>query len=142
MTRPRRDPIEREDIDWYARVYEYAFAIGVLHRSRTSLLVPGSGAGQRLRQAIICELCTGPSKSRLDWKTFVLTFDGPIEDHLRDEVAHPHFERELARLYDAGILEWHAASQTLRLNPPPLEVLRAHIAKCREHDAEYWRAAA
>ncbi|MDP1598730.1 hypothetical protein [Phenylobacterium sp.] len=133
---------DRETLDWYTRVYEFVSAIGVIHRSRTPLLTPGSGAGQRLRQDMVLGLCIGPAKPRFDPESYVLTFEGSLEELMPEDVGHRNFGREFERLCAAGIFEWNGEAQILRLNPPPVDQVRAHIAKCRGFDAEYWREAA
>lgn len=135
-------PADQTSLDWYARVFEYAMAIGVIHRSSTPLLTPGSGQGQRLRQDMVAGICVGPTYARFDRKTFVLTFEGALETLMPDEAGHKNFDREFARLCEAGIFEWDFQAQVLRLNPPPLERVRAHIAMVRRNHAEYWREAA
>lgn len=58
------------------------------------------------------------------------------------EADHRHFKREFNRLCAEGILEWDEVGQILRLNPPPLDLVRGHIARVRVLDAEYWREVA
>lgn len=41
---------------WYRDVFPYLMATAALHRSRSPLLRPGSGAGQRLREALVLGL--------------------------------------------------------------------------------------
>ena len=137
-----REPMDREWLDWFTRVSEYVFAIGVVHRTRTPLLMPGSGAGQRLRQDMVAGLCVGPAKPHFERETYVLTFQGALDEHMPKEAKHPNFDREFARLCAAGIFVWDQNAKILRLNPPPLDLVRAHIATCRDLDAEYWREAA
>lgn len=134
--------VDRRELDWFARVHEYVSAIGVIHRSRTPLLNPGSGAGQRLRQNIVAMLCLGPAKPSFDRETFVLIFEGSLAELMPLDLVHPNFAREFERLCAAGIFEWDPVARILRLNPPPLDLVRAHIATCRDHAAEYWREAA
>jgi len=138
---------DRSRRHWYATEWEFVFAVGVMHRATTALLRPGSGRGQRLRQDMVCYLCMGPIDARLDRPTLRLTFEGRRSELFKETLKHPHFLREFARLNDAGILEWRAADGepasdegTLVLAPPPPELVRHHVRKCRELDAEYWRA--
>lgn len=133
---------DRAFLDWYSRVFEYVNAIGVIHRSGTALLTPGSGTGQRLRQNMVAGICLGPAKPSFDRETFVLTFEGSLEALMPEEAGHKNFDREFGRLCAAGIFEWDAKAKVLRLNPPPLDRVRDHIAMCRKHHAEYWREAA
>ena len=133
-----REPMDREWVEWHQRVDEYAKAIGIVHRAHTPLLRPGSGAGQKLRLNIVDGLCMGRDLPSFDRRTYVLTFEWCLEDLMPDEFGHPHFEREFIRLQRAGILEWDDKDQTLRLNPPPIELVRERIAKFRRLDAEYW----
>lgn len=135
-------PADRASMDWYSRVMEYVSAIGVAHRIGTPLLMPGSGLGQRLRLDMVAGLCVGPAHPRFDRETFVLTFEGGLDTLMPREAGHKNFDREFARLCEAGLFEWDANRRILRLNPPPLERVRAHIARCRQLDAEYWREAA
>jgi len=138
---------ERWKRHWYAKEWEFVFGIGVMHRATTALLRPGSGRGQRLRQDMVCYLCMGPIDPELDRATLRLTFRGRRSELFRETFEHPHFIREFARLTGAGILEWRAATGAdasdegvLILNPPPPDLVRSHIRKCRELDAEHWRA--
>lgn len=117
-------------------------AIGVIHRSSTPLLMPGSGQGQRLRRDMVAGICLGPTYARFERKAFVRTFEGALEALMPYEAGHKNFDREFARLCEAGIFEWVPQAQVLQLNPPPLERVRAHIARMRQNHAEYWREAA
>lgn len=132
---------------WNAKEWEFVFASGVMHRATTALLRPGSGRGQRLREEMVCYLCMGPIEPDLDRATLRLTFKGRRSELFRETFKHPHFMREFARLTKAGILEWRAVAiadesgeGVLILSPPPPDLVRNHIRKCREVDAEYWRA--
>jgi hypothetical protein len=135
-------PINREFREWYVKDFEVTMAIGVLHRSTTPLLCPGSGRGQRLRQELAVGLCLGSPHPVLDRKTFTLMFKGTVEELFGRHAAHPHFLREFDRLVNAGLFAWRAAPEggiDLVLSPPPLTLVRDHIRKCRDLDAEHWR---
>lgn len=128
--------------DWYVKDSEAVFAIGVMHRATTPLLQPGSGRGQRLRLELVCQLCLGPAYATLDRETLTLAFHGKGEDIFGPRFAHPNFRREFDRLIAAGIFAWTGSlteGGKLVLAPPSQEVVREHIRKCREFDAEHWR---
>lgn len=140
--RDDRATFDREQLDWYRRTHEFVFAIAVTHRTRTPLLTPGSGAGMRLRQAMVDALCLAPPDARFDRQTYVLSFEGDYASRFGKLAQHRHFQREFDRLCAAGILDWRPDIQVLRLNPPELDLVRTHVDLCRQNDAEYWREAA
>lgn len=115
---------------WWRDVFPYVFAIAVLHRSRTAILRPGSGPGQRLRENLVVGLLLnrhgGPSVlPMLNPESLALSFHGDLSSLFRDDVRHPRFEVELAALVEAGILELRPNG--VRIAPPDPEDVRGHV---------------
>lgn len=96
--------------NFFRDVMPYVFATEVLHRTQTPLIRPGSGTGQRLRQAMVCGVLMnihgGHQRTpTLDPETLALDYPGDIASVFRSEAKHPRFARELAVLTEAGVLE-------------------------------------
>lgn len=137
-------PLEEESGDpdiprnFFRDVWPYVMAAEVIYRSRTPLLRPGSGAGQRLRLALVqgplINIHGGPFKTpTLDPETLALGFSGGPAAIFRDEAEHPRFEQELAALTEAGIVsisEDRRRGPVVRIHAPPGlqdEVLRQKV---------------
>ncbi|MER9951854.1 hypothetical protein [Mesorhizobium sp. M0047] len=126
---------------WYRDVFPYLMAASVLHRSRTSLLRPGSGAGQQLREKLVI----GPllnihggarAVPLLEPDTLAFVFKGDLESVFRDDVFHPRFQAELEALTAAGILDIREGR--VRVLSPDAEAIATYIADYRSGKAEYW----
>jgi len=95
--------------NFFRDVWPYVMAAEVLHRSRTDLIRPGSGAGQKLRQAMVCGVLLNihgglQSIPTLDPETLALDYPGDLASVFRDEAEHPRFAQELAALAEAGVI--------------------------------------
>lgn len=126
--------------DWYVYVHEYAFAIGVMHYSTTTLLK--GGRGMRLRQALVQDLATGRLNPAFDPHTFVLTSRGTAAELFGSQADHPGFTKAFNELVEARIFEVLGnvdGVMTVALHPPPVAVVQAHVDRCRASDSEYWR---
>lgn len=95
-----RLPIDADDTDlspaFHRYTFHYLMANAACHR-RTETLRPGSGKGQRLREAIVSELLIsgwGKTLPKLDSETLDLSFEGHVADLLADQIDHPRFEME------------------------------------------------
>ncbi|MDQ1155484.1 hypothetical protein [Brevundimonas sp. SORGH_AS_0993] len=109
---------------WFRDVFPYHFGTGVLHRSSTPLLRPGSGVGQRLRLEIVETVLSSrvlgyPS---MDPETLDFVYDSDLATLFDDLVEHAHFPREFERLQQAGIVSWAetdlSGNGVLRIHPP------------------------
>ncbi|CAN5122202.1 hypothetical protein BH10PSE1_BH10PSE1_13880 [soil metagenome] len=109
---------------WIRDIWPYHFGTGVLHRARTPLLRPGSGAGQRLRLEIIETVLSSPFRGYPPMEPESLTFvyDSDFQSLFGDLLDHPHFPREFAKLLEARILSWVSTGPegrgVLRVHPP------------------------
>ncbi|SFH92422.1 hypothetical protein [Methylobacterium brachiatum] len=126
---------------WYRDVFPYLMATAALHRNRTPLLRPGSGAGQRLREALVVGLLLNLHGGRrvvprLEPDSLALVFRGDAATLFRDDFCHPRFEAELATLAEAGILD--VREDRVRVLSPNREAVVAHVADSRAGKAQHW----
>ena len=136
---PPDPPIEGYPARWYRDVYPYLAAVTKLHR-RTPLLRPGSGRGQQLRELLVYELLLNlkggaQPPPRLEADTQAFCFRGDLEAHYPEQIRHPDFERELARLVEAKILDWRFGM--IRVLPPAGDV-EAEVRERKAGMAQYW----
>ncbi|MBU1347289.1 MAG: hypothetical protein KKA16_10100 [Alphaproteobacteria bacterium] len=94
---------------FFRDAWPYVMAAEVLHRTRTDLIRPGSGKGQKLRQAMVCGVLLNihgglQSIPTLDPDTLALDYPGDLKSVFRDEAEHPRFTEELAALTEAGVI--------------------------------------
>ena len=138
-------PEEAPDADtpprWYRDVFPYLMASAALHRSRTPLLRPGSGTGQRLREALVVGLLLNIHGGRrvvprLEPDSLALVFRGDAATLFRDDVRHPRFDAELQTLVAADILDVRE-DRVRVLSPDPMAVV-AHVADGRAGKAQMW----
>ncbi|MCQ4190083.1 hypothetical protein [Methylocystis suflitae] len=125
---------------WYRNVFPYLMASAALHRSRTALLRPGSGAGQRFREKLVFGLLMnvhGRSRlwPRLDPDTLALVFSGDQDELFEEDSLHPRFAIELDVLLRAGVLDLQP--QRLRVLPPDRDAVLAYVAEHRFDKAQY-----
>jgi len=95
--------------NFFRDAWPYVMAAEVLHRTRTDLIRPGSGKGQKLRQAMVCGVLLNihgglQSIPTLDPDTLALDYPGDLKSVFRDEAEHPRFTEELAALTEAGVI--------------------------------------
>lgn len=95
--------------NFFRDAWPYVMAAEVLHRTRTDLIRPGSGTGQKLRQAMVCGVLLNihgglQSIPTLDPETLALDYPGELASVFRDEAEHPRFALELAALIGAGVI--------------------------------------
>lgn len=128
---------------YFRDVFPYLFASSVLHRSQTHLLRPGSGPGQQLR----ADLVVGPLLNiqggvrpwpRLEPDSLAFVFEGTLSDLFGDKADHPRFGTEMETLTNAGLLDWDG--KCLRILPPDVDALTAHVVDGRVSKAEHWMA--
>jgi hypothetical protein len=129
---------------WYRDVLPYLMATTALHRSRTALLRPGSGTGQRLREKLVLDLLLemhGKARPvvRLEPDTLALVFRGDWDSLFGDNVQHPRFRIELDSLIAAGILDVSDAG--VRVLSPGVDEVIAFVAKGKAGKAGYWAEA-
>lgn len=122
-----------------AGISDFVYSIQIVHRAHTPLFRPGSGSGLRVRLSILSRFSQSMGGEVIDSQSLVMRLSGQLEALGFAYIDHPHFRREFARLSQAGILEWDPAENVLRLNPPPVELVRARVANRRADDAAYWR---
>jgi hypothetical protein len=126
---------------WYRDAFPYLMASAALHRSRTPLLMPGSGAGQRLRQGLVVDLLLNTHGGDrpfplLEPDTLAFVFRGALEELFRDDFRHPRFEVELETLKEAGILD--VLPGRVRVLPPDQEALVVHVERSLANKAQLW----
>lgn len=126
---------------WYRDVFPYLMATAALHRSRTALLRPGSGPGQRLREALVVGLLLNVhggirAVPRLEPDTLALVLRGDLPTLFRDDARHPRFETDLRALTDAGILD--VREDRVRVLSPDREAVAAHVIEERAGKAHHW----
>jgi hypothetical protein len=137
---PKDDPGDDIPRNWFRDVHPYHLGASVMHRSRTPLLRPGSGAGQRLRLEIVERILNNYRFAfpLMEPETLSFDFHGDLPALFDDLCEHPKFKSEFERLIDAGVLAWTQTEDpdigTLRVLPPEgLEdkVIRSAIAHAR-----------
>ena len=130
-----RWPEEEEDgltHNYYRAVAPYVFSSSVIHRSKSALLRPGSGPGQRLRESLVVSLLLGGRGDtrlipRLEPDTLALVVRGDMASLFGPDMRHPRFEKDFATLVAAGIFDYQNA--VLRVQPLDKEEVAAHVAK-------------
>jgi hypothetical protein len=126
---------------YFRDVYPYLSAASVLHRSRTPLLRPGSGLGQKLRETLVVGLLLnihGGSRPwpRLDPETLAMVFEGDLRSLFREDVDHARFAVEFQRLQDEGVLVW--TDDVLEVMPPDVDELMAWVLEHPAGLAQHW----
>lgn len=122
-----------------AGIWDFVYSIQIVHRAHTPLFRPGSGSGLRVRLSILSRFIQPMGGAIIDSQSLTMRLSGQPEALGFGYIDHPHFQREFARLSQAGILEWDPIGNVLRLNPPPVELVRARVANRRADDGAYWR---
>ncbi len=140
-----RDPVEaildpKTPPRWYRDVYPYLMATAVVHR-RSALLRPGSGEGQRLREALVVGLLLnihgGPRPvPLLEPDTLAFVFKGELTSLFRHDAEHPRFKVELETLTNAGVLD--VRDNQVRVLTPGAVAVAALVANDRSGLAEHW----
>lgn len=129
---------------WYRDVFPYLMATAALHRSRTALIRPGSGPGQRLREARVLGLLLnvhGGTRAVpwLEPETLAFVFQGDLASLYRDDAQHARFKAELETLIAAGILD--VQEGRVRVLSPNAEAVAERVSDNRTGKAEYWAEA-
>jgi hypothetical protein len=127
--------------NYYRAVVPYVFSSSVIHRSKSALLRPGSGQGQRLRESLVVSLLLGGKGGtrlvpRLDPDTLALIVRGDIASLFGTDASHPRFEKDFASLVASGIFEYEDG--VLRVLPADREEVAAHVAKGHADRAHYF----
>ncbi len=122
-----------------AGIWDFVYSIQIVHRAHTPFFRPGSGSGLRIRLSILSRFSQHMGGAIIDSESLVIRLSGQPDTLGFAYIDHPHFQREFARLSLAGILAWDPVENALRLNPPPVELVRARVANRRADDAAYWR---
>ena len=94
---------------FFRDVWPYVMAAQVLHRTTTAIIRPGSGAGQKLREAMVLGVLLNIHGGTqvvpvLDPDSLALDFPGTIDAVFRDETRHPKFAQELETLMEAEVI--------------------------------------
>ncbi len=129
---------------WCEFVVSYLMGMYAVHRKHTALVRIGSGQGQRLRESLLgYALMNGVDTENLpmlDAATLALKFPGHLYNFVNsDDLNHKKFDREFARLIDAGIFSWEADENgrgILTVFPPSPTILIDHLKRSREMKAE------
>ena len=127
--------------NYYRAVVPYVFSSSVIHRSKSALLRPGSGPGQRLRESMVVSLLLGGKGSKklipqLEPDTLALVVSGDTASLFGDDAEHPRFEKDFASLAAAGIFEYEDG--ILRVLPADKDEVAAHAAKGFTDRAQYF----
>jgi hypothetical protein len=141
-----RDP-EEKTIDpdtpprWYRDTFPYLMAFAVLHGSRTALLRPGSGRGQRLRERMVLGLLLNTRGAhgmmpQFEPDTPAFAFKGQPTSLFGDDATHADFDDALAALTGAGVLE--IGDNLIRVFAPDGAALAEYITKQRTGRAEHF----
>lgn len=119
---------------WYRDTFPYLMAFAVLHGSRTALLRPGSGAGQRLRHRLVVgTLLNTRGEHGLtplfepDTLAFVIKGDPAVL--FGEDRRHADFAKAVEALTEAGILE--IGSDFVRVFAPDPNALANYIEQQR-----------
>jgi len=112
---------------FFRDLWPYVMAFELLYRTRAPLIRPGSGPGQKLRQAMVGGVLLNihggfQSIPTLDPDTLDLDYPGDLASVFRDEAEHPRFDQELATLTKAGIIAVFndpKRGPIVRILPPP-----------------------
>ena len=127
--------------DYYRAVVPYLLSSSVIHRSKSALLRPGSGPGQRLRESMVVSLLLGGKGDKrlipqLEPDTLALVVSGDTASLFGDDAEHPRFEKDFASLVAAGIFEYEDG--ILRVLPADKDEVAAHAAKGFTDRAQYF----
>lgn len=127
--------------NYYRAVLPYVFSSSVIHRSKSALLRPGSGAGQRLRESMVVSLLLGGKGSKrlipqLEPDTLALVVSGDAASLFGVDAEHPRFEKDFASLVAAGIFEYEDG--ILRVLPADKDEVAAHAARGFTDRAQYF----
>lgn len=127
--------------NYYRAVAPYVFSSSVIHRSRSALLRPGSGPGQRLRESLVVSLLLGGRGEirllpRLEPDTLALVVRGDLPGLFGPDALHPRFKKDFASLVAAGIFEYKDC--VLRVLPADREEVAAHVSKGLADRARYF----
>ncbi|PAY09631.1 hypothetical protein CK489_03315 [Bradyrhizobium sp. UFLA03-84] len=127
--------------NYYRAVVPYVFSSSVIHRSKSALLRPGSGPGQRLRESMVVSLLLGGKGSKrlipqLEPDTLALVVSGDTASLFGVDAEHPRFEKDLASLVAAGIFEYEDG--ILRVLPADKDEVAAHAARGFTDRAQYF----
>lgn len=127
--------------NYYRAVVPYVFSSSVIHRSKSALLRPGSGPGQRLRESMVVSLLLGGKGDKrlipqLEPDTLALVVSGDTASLFGDDARHPRFEKDLASLVAAGIFEYEDG--ILRILPADKDEVAAHAARGFTDRAQYF----
>jgi hypothetical protein len=127
--------------NYYRAVVPYVFSSSVIHRSKSALLRPGSGPGQRLRESMVVSLLLGGKGDKrlipqLEPDTLALVVSGDTASLFGDDARHPRFEKDFVSLVAAGIFEYEG--DILRVLPADKDEVAAHAAKGFNDRAQYF----
>lgn len=127
--------------NYYRAVMPYTLSSSVIHRSKSALLRPGSGPGQRLRESMVVSLLLGGKGSKrlipqLEPDSLALVVSGETRSLFGDDAKHPRFEKDFASLVAAGIFEYEDG--ILRVLPADKDEVAAHVAKGFTDRAQYF----
>jgi len=127
--------------NYYRAVAPYVFSSSVIHRSKSALLRPGSGPGQRLRESMVVSLLLGGKGSKilipqLEPDTLALVVSGDTASLFGADAEHPRFEKDFASLVAAGIFEYEDG--ILRVLPADKDEVAAHAARGFTDRAQYF----
>ena len=127
--------------DYYRAVVPYVLSSSIVHGSRSKLLRPGSGAGQRLRESLVLRVLLGGGGGkglipRLEPDTLAFVCSGDKASLFGDDARHARFEKEFATLVAAGIFEYE--TDILRVFPADKDEVAAHASKGFTDRAKYF----
>jgi len=127
--------------NYYRAVVPYVFSSSVIHRSKSGLLRPGSGPGQRLRESMVVSLLLGGKGSKklipqLEPDTLALVVSGDTTSLFGVDAEHPRFVKDFASLVAAGIFEYEDG--ILRVLPADKDEVAAHAAEGFTDRAQYF----
>jgi hypothetical protein len=127
--------------NYYRAVVPYVLSSSVIHRSKSALLRPGSGPGQRLRESMVVSLLLGGKGDKrlipqLEPDTLALVVSGDMASLFGDDAEHPRFEKDFGSLVAAGIFEYEDG--ILRILPSNKDEVAAHAAKGFTDRAQYF----
>lgn len=139
-----RDPHETElspgiPPRWYRDVFPYFMAVATTH-NRTTLLKPGSGVGQKLRERLVLGALLntrgGGSVPWLDPDTLDLVLKGDIDTVFGEDTRHARFKTELDALAAARVIA--IEDRSVRFLCPDAEHVRRRVADDRAGKAQHW----
>jgi hypothetical protein len=129
---------------WYRDVSPYVMAASVVHRSRTTLLCPGSGLGRKLREMLVIGPLLNVHGGRtalplLEPDTLTFVFRGDVTSVFRSDAEHPRFKTELETLTTAGFLE--VGERSVRIHSTDVDAVEAYVRDNKSSKAKYWAKA-